>query len=110
MSEAMKSVSIARKIERPNTRQFIERIFEDFMEFHGDRLFADDGAVVGGIAFLEKMPVTVVGIQKGHTLEENLECNFGSPNPEGYRKALRLMKQAEKFGRPIICFVDTSGA
>ena len=110
MSEAMKSVSIARKIERPNTRQFIERIFEDFMEFHGDRLFADDGAVVGGIAFLEKMPVTVVGIQKGHTLEENLECNFGSPNPEGYRKALRLMKQAEKFHRPVITFINTAGA
>jgi len=110
VSEAMKSVSIARKIERPNTRQFIDIIFEDFMEFHGDRLFADDGAVVGGIAFLEKMPVTVIGIQKGHTLEENLECNFGSPNPEGYRKALRLMKQAEKFHRPVITFINTAGA
>ena len=110
MNEAMKSVSIVRKIERPNTRQFIKAIFSDFMEFHGDRLFADDGAVVGGVAFLEKMPVTVIGIQKGHTLEENVECNFGSPNPEGYRKALRLMKQAEKFHRPVVTFINTAGA
>ena len=80
------------------------------MEFHGDRLFADDGAVVGGIASFQGIPVTVIGIQKGHSLEENLECNFGSPNPEGYRKALRLMKQAEKFKRPVITLVNTAGA
>lgn len=110
MSDAMKSVAIARMIERPNTKQFIQAIFEDFLEFHGDRLFADDGAVVGGIASLDGMPVTVIGIQKGHTLEENVACNFGSPNPEGYRKALRLMKQAEKFHRPVITFINTAGA
>ncbi len=110
MSESMKSVTIARMIERPNTKQFIQEIFEDFMEFHGDRQFADDGAIVGGIATLDGKPVTVIGIQKGHTLEENVECNFGSPNPEGYRKALRLMKQAEKFHRPVITFINTAGA
>lgn len=110
MSDAMKSVAIARMIERPNTKQFIQAIFEDFIEFHGDRLFADDGAIVGGIASLNGIPVTVIGIQKGHTLEENVACNFGSPNPEGYRKALRLMKQAEKFHRPVITFINTAGA
>lgn len=110
MNESMRSVTIARMIERPNTRQFIEEIFDDFLEFHGDRQFADDGAIVGGIAMLESRPVTVIGIQKGHTLEENVTCNFGCPNPEGYRKALRLMKQAEKFHRPVITFINTSGA
>ena len=110
MSEAMKSVSIARKIERPNTRQFIERIFEDFMEFHGDRCFGDDAAIVGGIALLEGTPVTVIGVQKGNDARECARRNYGMPSPEGYRKALRLMKQAEKFHRPIICFVNTSGA
>lgn len=110
MSDAMKSVAIARMIERPSTKQFIHEIFDDFIEFHGDRLFADDGAVVGGIAAFDGIPVTVIGIQKGHSLEENVACNFGSPNPEGYRKALRLMKQAEKFHRPVITFVNTAGA
>ncbi len=110
MNESMKSVSIARKIDRPSTRQFIELIFSDFLEFHGDRQFADDGAVIGGIATLEDIPVTVVGIQKGHNLEENVNCNFGQPNPEGYRKALRLMKQAEKFHRPVVTFINTAGA
>ncbi len=110
MSDAMKSVAIARMIERPNTKQFIRAIFDDFLEFHGDRLFADDGAVVGGIASLDGIPVTAIGIQKGHTLEENVNCNFGSPNPEGYRKALRLMKQAEKFHRPVVTFINTAGA
>lgn len=110
MNESMKSVTIARMMERPNTRQFIDAIFDDFLEFHGDRQFADDGAIVGGIATLEGRPVTVMGIQKGHTLEENVNCNFGSPNPEGYRKALRLMKQAEKFHRPVITFINTAGA
>ena len=106
----MKSVRIARKIDRPNTREFIDKLFENFMEMHGDRLFADDGSIVGGIASFEGTPVTVIGIQKGHTLDENVECNFGSPNPEGYRKALRLMKQAEKFHRPVITLVNTAGA
>ncbi len=110
MSDTMKKVAIARKLERPNTLQFINTIFDDFIEFHGDRLFADDGAVIGGIASFDDMPVTVIGIQKGHDLDENVKCNFGSPNPEGYRKALRLMKQAEKFHRPVITFVNTAGA
>ncbi len=110
MNETMKSVTIARMIERPNTRQFIQEIFTDFIELHGDRQFADDGAIVGGIAMLNDTPVTVIGIQKGHTLEENVQCNFGSPNPEGYRKALRLMKQAEKFHRPVITLINTAGA
>ena len=110
MSDAMKSVAIARMIERPNTKQSIAGIFDDFLEFHGDRLFADDGAIVGGLAALGGIPVTVIGIQKGHTLEENVACNFGQPNPEGYRKALRLMKQAEKFHRPVVTFINTAGA
>ena len=106
MSNAMNSVAIARMIERPNTRQFIKAIFDDFMEFHGDRYYADDGAIVGGIASLNGTPVTVIGVQKG----QNVACNFGCPNPEGYRKALRLMKQAEKFHRPVITFINTAGA
>ena len=110
MGKAMKSVAIARKIDRPTTREFIQEIFDDFIEFHGDRQFADDGAIVGGIAEFRGTPVTVIGIQKGHTLDENLACNFGQPNPEGYRKALRLMKQAEKFQRPVITLVNTAGA
>ena len=77
---------------------------------HGDRLYGDDGAVLGGVAFFEGQPVTVIGHVKGKNLSENLKCNFGMPQPEGYRKALRLMKQAEKFGRPIITFIDTPGA
>lgn len=85
-------------------------LFKDFIEFHGDRSYRDDKAVVGGIATLNAQPVTVIGIQKGHTLEENMLRNFGSPHPEGYRKALRLMKQAEKFNRPIVTFINTAGA
>ena len=110
VSDTMKTVSIARNIKRPTAREFIDQLFDEFMEFHGDRYYADDGAIVGGIASFRGEPVTVIGIQKGHTLEENVACNFGQPNPEGYRKALRLAKQAEKFHRPIICFVDTAGA
>ncbi len=110
MNRAMKSVNMSRMISRPTTLEFIDEIFDDFIEFHGDRLFKDDKAIVGGIATLDGKPVTIVGVQKGHTIEENLERNFGSPNPEGYRKALRLMKQAEKFNRPVITFVNTSGA
>lgn len=103
-------VKIARKTSRPSALEYINYIFDDFIEFHGDRLFRDDKAVVGGIAVLNNIPCTVVGIQKGHTIEENIERNFGSPHPEGYRKALRLMKQAEKFNRPVISFINTAGA
>lgn len=101
---------IARMVERPTTLDYIDKIFENFYELHGDRLFKDDKSIVGGIAFLNNRPVTIIGIQKGKDLKENMNRNFGSPNPEGYRKALRLMKQAEKFNRPIICFINTSGA
>ncbi len=90
---------------------YIRRIFGDsFFELHGDRRFADDKAVIGGIAELKGKPVTVIGLEKGRNLKERMARNFGSAHPEGYRKALRLMKQAEKFRRPVICFVDTSGA
>ena len=101
---------IARMVERPTTLDYIDKIFECFYELHGDRLFKDDKSIVGGIAFLNNRPVTIIGVQKGKDLKENMDRNFGSPNPEGYRKALRLMKQAEKFNRPIICFINTSGA
>ena len=103
-------VAIARKAERPKALDYINQIFTNFIELHGDRLFGDDKAIVAGIAELAGMPVTVIGEQKGKTAKENIERNFGMPNPEGYRKALRLMKQAEKFGRPIITFIDTPGA
>ena len=101
---------MARDSNRPSSLDYIHAIFDHFMELHGDRAFRDDGAVVGGVALLDGQPVTVIGIQKGKNTKENLKCNFGMPSPEGYRKALRLMKQAEKFGRPIINFVDTPGA
>lgn len=103
-------VLIARSSDRPRAMDYIENIFEDFIEFHGDRLYGDDKAIVGGIAKIEDTIVTVIGEQKGRTTKENMERNFGMPNPEGYRKALRLMKQAEKFKRPIITFIDTPGA
>ena len=89
---------------------YIHEIFSDFEEFHGDRHVDDDGATVGGIAYLDECPITVIGQQKGRTTKENITRNFGMPSPEGYRKALRLMKQAEKFHRPIINFIDTPGA
>lgn len=108
--KAWDRLTIARMIERPTTLDYIERIFTNFFELHGDRYFRDDKSIVGGIAALNNKPVTVIGIQKGKNLKENLERNFGCPNPDGYRKALRLMKQAEKFNRPIICFINTSGA
>lgn len=101
---------IARMVERPTTLDYIDKIFTNFFELHGDRLFKDDKSIVGGIGLLNNSPVTIIGIQKGKDLKENMDRNFGSPNPEGYRKALRLMKQAEKFNRPIICFINTSGA
>ncbi len=110
MSNASDIVKIARKTSRPSALDYINHIFSGFIELHGDRSFRDDKAVVGGIAFLNDTPVTVIGIQKGHTTEENIERNFGAPHPEGYRKALRLMKQAEKFHRPVITFINTAGA
>ncbi|MEZ0536718.1 acetyl-CoA carboxylase carboxyltransferase subunit alpha [Caldicellulosiruptoraceae bacterium PP1] len=103
-------VQIARMVNRPTALEYIELIFENFIEFHGDRYFKDDAAIVGGIALFDEIPVTVIAQQKGRNLNENVKRNFGMPNPDGYRKALRLMKQAEKFNRPIIAFVDTPGA
>lgn len=103
-------VKIARCQERPTTIQYIENILDEFLEFHGDRLYADDESIVGGIGLLEGKPVTVIGHQKGKDTKENIKRNFGMPHPEGYRKALRLMKQAEKFKRPIITLINTSGA
>ena len=103
-------VNIARKAERPKSLDYMNKIFTNFIELHGDRYFGDDKSIIGGIAELEEIPVTVIGEQKGKNAKENIERNFGMPNPEGYRKALRLMKQAEKFNRPIITFIDTPGA
>ena len=103
-------VKLARSSGRPTGLDYINNIFKGFMEFHGDRCFGDDPAIVGGIARLNGSPVTVIAIEKGHTAKERAKRNFGAPHPEGYRKALRLMKQAEKFGRPVVCFIDTSGA
>ena len=103
-------VKIARYQERPTTLDYINRILDGFLEFHGDRLFADDESIVGGVGLLDGKPVTVIGHQKGKDTKENIKRNFGMPHPEGYRKALRLMKQAEKFKRPIITLINTSGA
>ena len=105
-----KIVREAREQTRLTALDFATGIFDDFIELHGDRSFRDDGAVVGGIGWLGDQAVTVVGIQKGKSLQDNLNRNFGQPHPEGYRKALRLMKQAEKFGRPIVTFINTAGA
>jgi len=107
---AYERVAAARAKDRFTSLDLIKGIFKNFMEMHGDRRFADDKAIVCGVAYLDNMPVTVVGIEKGHTVKERTMRNFGSAHPEGYRKALRQMKLAEKFGRPVICFVDTSGA
>ncbi|MDW8801597.1 acetyl-CoA carboxylase carboxyltransferase subunit alpha [Clostridium sp. A1-XYC3] len=107
---AWERLSLARMIERPTALDYIEKIFDSFVEFHGDRYFGDDPSVVGGIALLNGDPITIVAHQKGRNTTENIKRNFGSPHPEGYRKGLRLMKQAEKFNRPILCFVDTPGA
>ncbi|MFD1415397.1 acetyl-CoA carboxylase carboxyl transferase subunit alpha [Oceanobacillus jeddahense] len=103
-------VQMARHPERPTTLEYVERIFEDFIEFHGDRLFGEDEAIISGIAYYKEQPVTVIGHQRGKDTKENIKRNFGMPHPEGYRKALRHMKQAEKFHRPIITFIDTKGA
>lgn len=103
-------VQISRHSNRPTTLDYIPLIFEEFLECKGDRAFGDDNAIVGGIAMFHGQPVTVIGHQRGRDTKENLLRNFGMPHPEGYRKALRLMKQANKFGRPIICLIDTKGA
>ncbi|WP_096269668.1 acetyl-CoA carboxylase carboxyl transferase subunit alpha [Paucisalibacillus globulus] len=103
-------VQMARHQERPTTLDYIGELFTDFLEFHGDRTFGDDEAIVSGIAYYKDVPVTVIGHQRGKNTKENIRRNFGMPHPEGYRKALRHMKQADKFNRPIICFIDTKGA
>ena len=103
-------VKAARKVDRPSATDYMENNFDEFMEFHGDRYFRDDPAIVGGVAYLDGQPVTVIGIQKGKDFKDCMKHNYGMPSPEGYRKAIRLMKQAEKFGRPVITFVNTAGA
>ncbi len=103
-------VLVSREQKRPSSLEYINEIFDDFIEFHGDRYFGDDKAIVGGLASINGMNVTVVGEQKGTDTKDNIYRNFGMPTPEGYRKALRLMQQAEKFNRPIVTFVDTPGA
>lgn len=108
--KAWKRVLNARNVNRPLASDYINVLFDDFMELHGDRLYADDAAIIAGIGTLDGMPVTVIAQEKGKNLKEKVKRNFGSPNPEGYRKSMRLMKQAEKFGRPIITLVDTQGA
>nr|WP_296957764.1 acetyl-CoA carboxylase carboxyltransferase subunit alpha [uncultured Mediterraneibacter sp.] len=107
---AWERVTQSRRKDRPTVQDYIDILFDDFVELHGDRYYKDDRAVIGGIAYFQGKPVTVIAQAKGKTTKENLERNFAMPSPEGYRKALRLMKQAEKFGRPVICFVDTPGA
>lgn len=112
MSEltASQRLDIIRHKNRPTVKDYIPLIFDDFYEMHGDRGFGDDGAIMGGVCYFRGVPVTVIAQVKGRNLDENKKCNFGMPHPEGYRKALRLAKQAEKFHRPIICLIDTSGA
>lgn len=103
-------VTIARHPQRPDITDYIHALFTDFFELKGDRLDKEDPSILGGVALYHGRPVTVIGTRKGKTLEEKLRCNFGMPQPQGYRKALRLMRQAEKFGRPVITFIDTAGA
>ena len=110
MKNAYDTVRTARLASRPTSLDFISSMFTSFTELHGDRRYGDDKAIVGGIAFLKDIPVTVIGIEKGKNTRERILRSFGSPEPEGYRKALRLMRQAEKFHRPVVTFVDTSGA
>jgi acetyl-CoA carboxylase carboxyl transferase subunit alpha len=107
---ALETVRLARHNKRPTTRDYIDALLDDFIELHGDRRFADDPAMVAGIGFLDGMPVTVLGQQKGKNVKENIRRNFGMAHPEGYRKALRLMRQAERFERPVITLIDTPGA
>lgn len=107
---AWQKYQIARHQDRPFTLDYIAAIFQDFVELHGDRCYGDDSAIVGGLAWFDETPVTVIGHQKGKDTNQNIQRNFGMSHPEGYRKAYRLMKQAEKFKRPLICFIDTPGA
>ena len=107
---AYEKLQTARSQTRPTARSYIEKLFQERTELHGDRKYADDAAIIGGIGMLGDIPATFIGIERGRNLEERIRCNFGCPMPEGYRKALRLMRQAEKFHRPVICFVDTPGA
>ena len=107
---AWDKVLLARHPKRPTSKSLIEFLFDDFVELHGDRVFGDDNAIIGGLAKFNHETVTVIAQEKGRTTEEKIKHNFGMPHPEGYRKAIRLMKQAEKFGRTIICIVDTPGA
>ena len=104
------TVQVARHPQRPHTLDFIDRIFDDFDELHGDRQFGDDASIIGGIAYLENMPVMIIGHEKGRDTEEKVRRNFGMPQPEGYRKAKRLMKLAEQFSMPVVTFIDTAGA
>ena len=110
MATAYERVRIARGAKRPTGMDYLQNVFHGFFELHGDRRYADDPSIVGGLAYLGATPVTVIAIEKGHTAKERVQRGFGAPQPEGYRKALRLMRQAEKFHRPVVCFVDTSGA
>lgn len=107
---AFQRVQLARHPERPYTLDLVEKLFENFVELHGDRRYADDPAIVGGLANYHGLPVIIVGQQKGRDMKQRRHRNFGMPKPEGYRKAMRLMKLAEKFGRPVFCFIDTPGA
>jgi acetyl-CoA carboxylase carboxyl transferase subunit alpha len=107
---AWQKVQLSRHPQRPFTSDYIGRLFSEFLELHGDRTFGDDGAIVGGLALFEGIPVVVIGHQKGRGTKENVKRNFGMPRPEGYRKARRLMELAERFGRPILTFIDTPGA
>ncbi|MCL1919237.1 MAG: acetyl-CoA carboxylase carboxyl transferase subunit alpha, partial [Peptococcaceae bacterium] len=110
MNSAWERVQLSRRTDRPTARTYIKALFPDFLEFKGDRAYGNDESVIGGIAAYDGVPVTVISQEKGQTIKEKVLHNFGSTNPEGFRKSLRLMRQAEKFGRPIICFVDTQGA
>lgn len=107
---AWERLELIRHKNRPTIRDYLPVVFNDFYELHGDRLCGDDGAILGGIGRLNDIPVTIIAEVKGRNINENKNCNFAMPHPEGYRKALRLARQAEKFGRPIICFIDTPGA
>lgn len=107
---AYEKVLKARNSNRPSGAFFVNRMITKFVEFHGDRRFSDDGAIVGGIGYLNDMPVTIIAMERGDDVNERIKRNFGCPSPEGYRKALRLMKQAEKFNRPVICIINSSGA
>lgn len=109
-ANAYDRVTAARSSQRPMGGYYINRMIDNFIEFHGDRRFGDDAAIIGGIGFLNEKPVTVIAMERGTTIEERMKRNFGCPTPEGYRKALRLMKEAEKFNRPVICFIGSSGA